>query len=70
MYVYVLDCVLGILGWCVICVCEIVWVTCFIYAPNFEKNEGSYCFGIVCPSVCLFKIYEDKGLEFHVWNPH
>ena len=21
------------------------------YAPNFEKVEGAYCFGLVCPSV-------------------
>ena len=23
------------------------------YAPNFEKVEGAYCFGLVRPSVCL-----------------
>ena len=22
------------------------------YAPNFEKCEGAYCFGLVRPSVC------------------
>ena len=25
------------------------------YAPNFENVEGAYCFGLVRPSVSLFK---------------
>ena len=30
---------------------------CSFYAPNFEKVEGAYCFGLVrvCVSVRLFK---------------
>ena len=24
----------------------------YVYAPNFEKVEGAYCFGLFRPSVC------------------
>ena len=27
------------------------------YAPNFEKVEGAYCFGLVRPSVQVFKFH-------------
>ena len=55
---------------------HIVWISSLdfflllFYAPTFGNVEGAYCFRLVRASVCLFKIYLNTVLKFHIWIPH
>ena len=67
------------------CVCDLLVLLCSCirlyvtrYAPNFEKVEVAYCFGLVrvcvCVSVCVsVLVFEKKSVrvfEFHKQIPY